>query len=287
MKAFKSILEFQKHFNTEEKCREFLEEQRWGKEAACPFCGSLNVGRFATNNRIFKCREKVCRKKFSVTVGTIYENTKIPLAKWFLATYILSVHSKGISSLQLASWLDVTQKTAWFLNHRIREMLTEQSPELLNDICEVDETYIGGSESNKHFSKRKLVTKVIPQTTAENVQKIILETIEPNSIMVSDEHHAYKKLNKVYKHESVNHREKEYVRGIFHTNTIEGYWNILKKQIDGIHHSVSPKHLQRYCNESAYRYNNRQLPQDERFALTVSNCEGRLKYDTLINKNAK
>ena len=135
--------------------------------------------------------------------------------------------------------------------------------------------------------KGKVVTRVIPKTTAENVQKAILETIEPNSTMVTDEHHAYNKLNKVYKHEKVNHRRKEYVRGNIHTNTIEGFWNILKKQIDGIHHSVSPKHLQRYCNESAYRYNHRQLPQDERFALTVSNCEGRLKYDTLINNNSK
>jgi transposase-like protein len=101
MKTFKSILEFQKEFSTEEKCREYLEQQRWNGTPACPFCGSLNVHRFP-NGKIFKCREKECRSKFSVTVGTIYENTKIPLAKWFLATYILSVHSKGISSLQLA-----------------------------------------------------------------------------------------------------------------------------------------------------------------------------------------
>jgi len=115
MQTFKSILEFQKHFNTEEKCREFLELQRWNGTPDCPHCGSINVCRFATNNKIFKCREKECRSKFSVTVGTIYENSKLPLTKWFLATYILSVHSKGISSLQLASWLGITQKSAWSL----------------------------------------------------------------------------------------------------------------------------------------------------------------------------
>ncbi len=109
MKTFKNIFDFQKEFNSEEKCRQYLEEQRWNGTPACPFCGSINVCRF-TNGKIFKCREKQCRQKFSVTVGTIYENTKIPLSKWFLATYILSVHSKGISSLQLASWLGVTQK---------------------------------------------------------------------------------------------------------------------------------------------------------------------------------
>src|SRR3954471_24230063 len=156
MKTFKNIFDFQAHFNTEEKCREYLEAQRWGDTAACPCCGSTNVVRFATNNRIFKCREKECRKKFSVTVGTIYENTKIPLTKWFLATYILSVHSKGISSLQLATWLGLTQKSAWHLNHRIRKMLTDTAPELLDGIVELDHSYIGGSESNKHASKRKV-----------------------------------------------------------------------------------------------------------------------------------
>ncbi len=130
-----------------------MELQRLNGTPACPFCGSVNVHRFP-NGKIFKCREKGCRNKFSVTVGTIYENTKIPLTKWFLATYILSVHSKGISSLQLASWLSVTQKTAWHLNHRIRVMLTGKAPELLEGIVDFDETYVGGSLKNIHASKK-------------------------------------------------------------------------------------------------------------------------------------
>lgn len=306
MKTFKTILEFQKEFSTEEKCREFLEEQRWNGTPACPFCGSLNVCRFS-NGKVFKCREKECRKKFSVLVGTVYENTKVPLTKWFLATYILAVHSKGISSLQLATWLGVTQRTAWYLNHRIRKMLSINDPELLEGIVECDETWIGGSFANKHASykagktglenktmvfgavqrKGKVKTRVIPETTIENVTKAIEDFVAPNSTMVTDEHRAYNKVGEKYNHKRVNHREKEYVRTEdikVHTNHIEGYWNILKKQIDGIHHSVSAKHLQRYCDENAFRYNNRELFQDERFATALSNCHGALGYKNLIGK---
>jgi transposase-like protein len=301
MKTFKSILEFQKHFSTDEKCREFLEAQRWGAEPACVFCGSLKVTRKKDGKR-FQCNEKECRKQFSVTVGTVIENTKIPLTKWFLAMYILSNHSKGISSLQLASWLDVTQKTAWFLNHRVREMLTDNAPALLEGIVEIDETHIGGKIANRHKSKRdtnrdnktmvfgavsrtgKVITKVVPDKKAESLIAAVNENVHEDAIMVSDENPSYNGLKKKYNHHTVNHNQEEYVRGFAHTNQIEGFWNLLKKQINGIHHSVSPKHLDRYCTEAAYRYNNRKTEQDERFANALTNCEGRLKYNDLINK---
>lgn len=303
MKTFKSILQFQKTFDTDEKCRLQLEQSRWNGTPACVFCGSVSVTRFSNNNKIFKCKD--CRKKFSVTVGTIYENTKIPLTKWFLANYILSVHSKGISSLQLANMLDVTQKTAWFLNHRIRVMLTDKAPALLHGIVEVDETYIGGKNSNRRKSKRKegtqggagktmvfgaiqregkVITKVVSDTTAETLIGEIKKNIETGSIMVSDENVSYNTVGgNDYKHVTVSHGKEEYVRGAAHTNTIEGVWSLLKRQIVGIHHNVSPKHLQRYCNEATFRYNNKLVTQDVRFADSLANCEGRLKYQDLIS----
>src|SRR5436305_11435939 len=186
-------------------------------------------------------------------------------------------------------------------------MLTNNKPELLENICGVDSTYIGGRESNKHAYKRtvrggagnkimvlgaiqrkgNVKTKVIPKENIETVTKTVQDFISLDSIMVTDEHHAYNKLKGLYNHKTVNHRQKEYVRVeeiLVHTNNIEGYWNLLKKQINEIHNFVSAKHLQRYCDESAFRFNRRKVLQDERFDNALSNCNSTLKYKVLTGK---
>ncbi|HEX6848871.1 MAG TPA: IS1595 family transposase, partial [Chitinophagaceae bacterium] len=288
-------------------CRQYLEQQRWGGTPACPFCGVINPYR---TNRGFKCRDKQCHKKFSVTVGTVYENSKIGLRTWFAAIYLATSSKKGISSLQASRQLGVTQKTAWFLNHRIREMLKEKAPQMLKKEVQIDEVYVGGHEKNRHASKRekgkrhgrntdtktpvfgiletngKVVVKVSEWVTRQEAKKLIDQYVEKGSTMVSDAlgMYAYLSKEKEFTHVVVNHSNGEYVKGGFHTNGIENFWSLLKRGIVGIFHQVSPWHLQRYCDEFAARYNTRQLRDDERFSLSLQNSDGRLKYNQLIGK---
>lgn len=307
--SFKTLIQLLDYFKDEETCRTYLEQQRWNGNVECPFCACTKVYR---TNRGFKCADKFCAKKFSVTVGTVYENSKIPLRTWFGAMYLVTAHKKGISSCQLAKDLGITQKTAWFVLHRIREMLTTKAPEKLNNMVEVDETYVGGKYKNMHKSKRvKAHADNISHTTNKTtvvgllernnkvrttilkkgeitLKDMVRQHVNLEATVVTDSFIAYKGLNKEYAaHEVVNHILDEYVRGEWHTNTIEGFWSILKRGIYGIYHQVSPKHLQRYCDEFSYRYNSRTIKDNERFELTVKSCEGRLKYNDLIEKDSK
>jgi len=303
---FKSLLQVLDYFKSEETCISYLANSRWGETPCCPHCG--NVGAYKTE-RGFKCKAKECHKKFTVTTGTIFESTKISLRTWFAAMYLCTAHKKGVSSLQLSRDLNITQKTAWFLLHRIREMLANNNTEQLDGMVEVDETYVGGATKNKSNKQRKALkdsgqqfsnktgvialvqrngevrTKVVytqkPKTS--DVLPIIQANVSENALIVTDSATMYGSLKHLYKHEIVNHAEHEYVRGAVHTNTVEGFFSQLKRGIIGIYHYVSPKHLQAYCDEFGYRYNTRKVTDVVRFEDTFKKCNNvRLTYAELI-----
>jgi transposase-like protein len=299
---FKNLIECTKHFSDENVCWDYLETFRWGGVVICPFCKSRKLYKFQ-NSRTYKCAD--CKKKFNAKIGTIFENTKVPLSKWFVAIYIITSHKKGISSLQLGKDISVTQKTAWFILHRIREMLNVKAPYLLDGMVEVDESYFGGKSINKHKSVRTKGTgyanktmvfgvaqrkgvvynEVVKNVSSETLKPMIRNTVNKNAVVVSDGFGSYTGLDKEFKqHEVINHAEDEWLRGEFHTNTIEGYWSLLKRGIYGIYHSVSPKHLHRYCNEFEFRYNTRKSNESDRFDFSLIFCDKRLKYNDLIGK---
>jgi transposase-like protein len=305
----KNLLDLQAKFDTEDKCREYLVQQRWNGNPVCPYC-SYNRSYVIEHGKRFKCANKECYKKYSVTVGTIFEASNISLKTWFHAMYLITAHKKGVSSVQLAKDLGVTQKSAWFMIHRIRESLREKESKLLSNTVEIDETYVGGKLHNKHRKVRNearkkgtgytanmtgvmgmverkgdLKLKVIGVNNAGvAVKPVIRENISPDAVIITDGFGGYYGLNKEFKqHEVLNHSQDEFVRGEFHTNTIEGFFSFLKRSLYGCYHAVSPKHLQRYCDENAYRYNTRKLHDGFRFQLSLQNIEGRLDYLTLVN----
>lgn len=301
LSQFKNVLAVLDYFKDEATCKAHLEQLRWNGKVTCPHCGHEKVYR---TNRGFKCADKDCHKKFSVTSGTIYENTKIKLRYWFAAIYKISSEKKGVSSCQLARDLGICQKTAWFLNHRIRQMMVVNAPEKLKGVVEVDETFVGGKASNMHksrFKKKKhlilenktivvgavsregmIIIQPLKDRKTPSLREFVNKHIEPQSTLITDEYKSYKPIGKSFNHLVIQHRLGEYKNGIAHTNTIEGFWSILKRGIIGIYHYVSAKHLARYCHEFSYRYNSRKISDTERFMITMKNIHGRLKYEDLI-----
>lgn len=304
MKKFSNLLELTQAFDTEDKALKHLKKVRWQGKPYCPHCKHNKVYKFK-DGKLYKCAS--CRKKFTVTVGTIFEDSKIPLRKWFMAIYLITSHKKGISSLQLSKDIGVTQKTAWFILHRLRLATRIKSfNEPLKNTVEVDETYIGGKERKKRWSRRRrktqgrtLETKTpvlglverkgrIKAFKIENVKrstlhKKVIDNVVFGSKIMSDDFKSYRKLDMAYKHDFIAHSEFQYVRGECHTNTIEGFFSLLKRSILGIYHFVSPKHIERYLVENTFRYNTKRETEENRFNLLLSNCNNRITYKELIN----
>ena len=295
---FDNLVSLLSYFSSEKKCKQALAEQRWADGVVvCPICGCMHCVKRKDGR--YRCTD--CGRNFSVLVGTIFENTKISLTKWFAAMYLISSHRKGISSAQLARDIHVTQKTAWLILQKVRTLYA-QDTEMIEGDVEMDEAYIGGCDKWKHDSKKvegnqgrstktktpvfgmiqrdgKVIAGAVKDTKANTLSGIIRQFVKPGSRIFTDEYIGYKSLTaSEYVHGVVFHSEKKFVDGEAHTNSIEGFWSQLKRSIFGIYHFVSAKYLQSYVNESVFRYNTRKWSESMRFADMFSRSVGVVRY---------
>jgi transposase-like protein len=279
-------------------------EVRWPLGVSCPHCKSKRVTLFATKP-VFKCND--CRKQFTVKVGTIFEDSPLPLSKWLPALWMISNCKNGISSYELARGLGVMQRTAWFMLHRIRHAMNAGTFDKIGGEVEVDETYIGGVERNKHFDKRvkagggmvgkqpvvavlarpegnnpSLVrAKHTPKITKHVLQDVLDSHIEPGSILYTDAYRLYRGIVEKYEHAFVDHAI-SYVSGQIHTNGLENFFSLLKRGLRGTYVSIQPYHLDAYLNEQVFRFNHRKYNDAGRFLTIMAQVVGRrLTYETL------
>jgi transposase-like protein len=263
-------------YGTEEKCRDFLEDLRWPHGVECPRCYTRDAVRVKDRPQ-WRC--KSCDYRFSVTVGTVFADSHLPLWKWFLATYLIAESKKGISAKQLQRTLGVTYKTAWYLGHRIRRAMEEQSPVPLSGIVEVDETWMGGKETDTGqgpFANKTMLMGAVERGGDLRIevqsrpdrrkraayQQFVKDTVaEDAKAIFTDKANAWGDLSDANTvHEQVSHRDEEWVRAQVHTNTVEGVWSLLKRSVAGTYHQLSAKHLPAYLDEIAFRFNNRDNP---------------------------
>jgi transposase-like protein len=310
-KTLQQAIEF---FSNPDNCIEWLSEQRWPDGVVkCPTCGAENPPFFAAR-RVWECKTKHSKRQFSIKVGTIFEDSPISLDKWLLATWMVTNCKNGVSSYEIHRDIGVTQKSAWFMLHRIRLAMQGDVVDTFGGEVEVDETYIGGLARNMHEWKRKakfhgrtggagktavfgllqrnkekgkskVITRVIPEAWRDEVREIIRETVEPGTQIYSDEHGTYNVLgSEGFKHEFIRHAE-TYVDGAVHTNGIENFWALLKRGIKGTYVSVEPFHMFRYLDEQAFRFNERGTNDGERFKTVIRQIVGkRLMFKELTGK---
>jgi transposase-like protein len=300
------------YFADFEHCRQFMVELRWPDGVVkCPECGSDKIC-YLTKNRVWKCYATHPKPRFSLKTGTIFEDSPIPLEKWLPAVWMLLNDKNGISSWELHRALGVTQKTAWFMLHRIRLSMQSKTFNKLGGEgggeVEVDETFVGGKIKNMHKNRKREIQKeygqkgakaivmgmlerggtirtaVIDDRTNKAIQPIIRENVECGSRVYSDEFGSQWRMDKEYEHELVNHLE-AYVQGNVHTNCLENFWSLLKRSLHGTYVSVEPFHLFQYVDEQAFRYNNRNMSDIDRFVFGMRNIVGRrLTYAQLTGK---
>ncbi|MGA3261143.1 MAG: IS1595 family transposase [Bryobacteraceae bacterium] len=302
------------YFSNPVNCREYVVARRWPNGVICPTCGCADVIFLAKQNR-WQCRNKHSQRQFSLKTGTIYEDSPLGLDKWLAATWLVSNCKNGISSCEVARALGVTQKTAWFMDHRIRFSLGMGPGNKLSGQVEADETYIGGKARNMHPYERarkitgtggkdkvavmgilerggknvggKVRTKVVDNTKKKTLQSEVREHVLAGSALFTDALKSYEGLDE-FQHEVVDHAV-EYVRGEVHTNGLENFWSLLKRGLNGTYVSVEPFHLFRYLDEQAFRYNNRVGFDDkDRFDVAVRQIFGkRLTWEHLTGKTAE
>ena len=299
------------YFSNPDNCIDYIAVRRWPNGVVCPGCGATKVS-FNAKRRTWKCGSHHSKREFSIKVGTIYEDSPIPLDKWLTATWMLTNCKNGVSSYEIARDVKVTQKSAWFMLQRIRLAMQDDffGSKLGGDggEVEVDETFIGGKARNMHKSKRlkmkvrednwgktivmgmlerggKVKTKVVPDRKKPAIHSTIAETIESGTQLYTDDHTGYMDMSPDYAHSVVNHAE-QYVNGRVHTNGIENFWSLLKRELNGTYVSVEPFHLFRYLDEQMLRYNNRKNLNDAgRFDLVMRQIVGkRITFAQLTGK---
>lgn len=313
----KTLQQAVKAFSDEQFCIDLISAMRWTNgQAVCPKCAGTN-NHFMAARKVWQCKNKECKKQFSVKVGTIFEDSAIKLESWLMAMWLIVNAKNGISSYELHRAIGITQKSAWFVLHRIRTAMTVGTIEKMdggNGPIEMDETFIGGNAKNMHRAKRqrflprysgknrvtahktavfgmvqrggKVRAKVIKNVRTDDVMPIIEANIVPTSEVFTDQSPIYRNLEEQYIHDTVNHMV-EYVRGNVHTNSIENFWSLLKRTIKGTYISVSPVHLQKYVEEQMFRYNERHGNDQERFVSMIELISGkRLTYSDLIGYSA-